>query len=146
MHKPPCFNFSSRCWRRVIPRARLAQWWRSREQLHKVESLVTSGQQNHHDRGSNLVLQVLILATFAGPTLNMGRVVQLAMEEVLKDGREMERKLKTGLVVAGIPLFHLLIWQNFKQRPGVLVEWRLQLASQNRSLTLTALPAGLTEF
>ena len=97
-------------------------------------------------RVSNLASQVLILATFAGPTLNMGRVVQLATEEVLKDGRGMERKLKTGLVVAGIPLFHLLIWQNFKQRPGVLVEWRLQLASQNRSLTLTALPAGLSEF
>ena len=97
-------------------------------------------------RVSNLALQVLILATFAGPTLNMGRVVQLAMEEALKDGRGTERKLKTGLVVAGIPLFHLLIWQNFKQRPGVLVEWRLQLASQNRSLTLTALPAELSEF
>ena len=76
----------------------------------------------------------------------MGRVVQLAMEEALKDGRGMERKLKTGLVVAGIPLFHLLIWQNFKQRPGVFVEWRLQLASQNRSLTLTAPLAELSEF
>ena len=76
----------------------------------------------------------------------MGRVVQLAMEEVLKDGRGTERKLKTGLVVAGIPIFHLLIWQNFKQCPGVFVEWRLQLASQNRSLTLTALPAELSEF
>ena len=97
-------------------------------------------------RVSNLASQVLILATFAGPTLNMGRVVQLAMEEVLKDGRGMERKLKTGLVVAGIPLFHLLIWQNFKQRPEVFVEWCLQLASQNRSLTLTALPAELSEF
>ena len=51
----------------------------------------------------------------------MGRVVQLAMEEVLKDGRGTERKLKTGLVVAGIPLFNLLIWPNFKQRPGVFV-------------------------
>ena len=51
----------------------------------------------------------------------MGRVVQLAMEEALKDGRGTERKLKTGLVVAGIPLFNLLIWQNFKQRPGVFV-------------------------
>ena len=76
----------------------------------------------------------------------MGRVVQLAMEEVLKDGRGTERKLKTGLVVAGIPLFNLLIWPNFKQRPGVFVEWRLQLASQNRSQTLTAPPAELSEF